>query len=82
MKTTVWPVMAAIVALGSFASVAGIPYPAALEEASVTLSDMSDGQKNALMLGNGDLYGIVWDREGELFLRMTKNDIWDARVDT
>jgi hypothetical protein len=82
MKTTVWPVMAAIVALGNFASVAGIPYPAALEDASVTLSDMSDGQTNALMLGNGDLYGIVWDRAGELFLRMTKNDVWDARVDT
>jgi hypothetical protein len=59
-----------------------IPYPAALENANVTLSDMSDGQKAALMLGNGDLYGIVWDKDGELFLRMTKNDIWDARVDT
>ena len=34
------------------------------------------------MLGNGDLYGIVWEKDGELFMRITKNDIWDARIDT
>jgi len=79
MKKSILFVMVALSAL-SFAD--KIPHPAALENASVTLSGMSDGQKNALMLGNGDLYGIAWDREGELFLRMTKNDIWDARVDT
>lgn len=34
------------------------------------------------MLGNGDLYGIVWQDSGVLTMRVTKNDIWDARVDT
>jgi hypothetical protein len=48
----------------------------------VTLTEMKDGRLEGLVIGNGDLYGLVWDREGELFLRMTKNDIWDARVDT
>ena len=59
-----------------------IPFPQALEGANVELSSMEDGQGRSLMVGNGDLYGIVWERENSLFMRMTKNDIWDARIDT
>jgi len=59
-----------------------IPYRTALEKANVTLAEMKDGNREGLIIGNGDLYGLVWDRDGELFLRMTKNDVWDARVDT
>ncbi len=61
---------------------AEIPFPKALEEANVSLSSMADGQGESLMLGNGDLYGIVWRKGGGLYMRITKNDIWDARVDT
>ena len=59
-----------------------IPYESSLAQANVTLSDMKDANMEGLIIGNGDLYGLVWDREGELFLRMTKHDVWDARVDT
>ena len=59
-----------------------IPYPEALLDAGVTLSKMADGQSESLIIGNGDLYGIVWADDGGLQLRITKNDIWDARVDT
>ena len=59
-----------------------IPFPEALQDAGVHLSKMTDGQTESLLIGNGDLYGIVWEKEGGLFLRITKNDIWDARVDT
>ena len=59
-----------------------IPFPEALQEAGVHLSRMAEGQTESLIIGNGDLYGIVWEKEGGLFLRITKNDIWDARVDT
>ena len=59
-----------------------IAYPAALQVARVALSKMADGQSESLIIGNGDLYGIVWGKEGGLQLRITKNDIWDARVDT
>ncbi len=65
----------------SFAA-ADIPFRAALHKADVTLTEMKDGCREGMIIGNGDLYGLVWDRDGELFLRMTKNDIWDARVDT
>ncbi|NQT39927.1 MAG: hypothetical protein HQ581_20710, partial [Planctomycetes bacterium] len=61
---------------------ADIPFEAALEDANVALSSMASGQSESLILGNGDLYGIVWEKDGGLYLRVTKNDIWDARVDT
>ena len=59
-----------------------IPFESALDDANVTLSSMKDGNSQSLMLGNGDLYGIVWEAKGSLYMRITKNDIWDARVDT
>jgi len=61
---------------------AGIPFEAALKDADVTLNSMSSGHRESLILGNGDLYGIVWEKDGGLYMRVTKNDIWDARVDT
>ena len=65
-----------------FAGKSVIPYPEALQDAGVAVSRMTDGQSESLIIGNGDLYGIVWEKEGGFFLRITKNDIWDARVDT
>jgi len=59
-----------------------LPYPEALKDAGVTLSRMTDGQKEGLVVGNGDLYGLVWEKDGGLIVRITKNDIWDARVDS
>ena len=58
-----------------------IPFPSAVKAAGVSLSDLKDGQKQGLILGNGDLYGIVMEMDGNLFMRITKNDIWDARID-
>ena len=60
----------------------GVPFPAALAAADVTLKAMDNGNTESLMVGNGDVYGIVWKQGGGLFMRITKNDIWDARVDT
>ena len=60
----------------------GIPFPDALAAADVTLKAMNNGNTESLMLGNGDLYGIVWKKTDGLFMRITKNDIWDARLDT
>ncbi len=58
-----------------------IPFAASLKEANVTLTTMQNGQHESLIVGNGDLYGIVWEKENGLFMRITKNDIWDARID-
>jgi hypothetical protein len=59
-----------------------IPFRTSLQEANVRLTQMQDGQHESLILGNGDLYGIVWTKDNNLFMRITKNDIWDARVNT
>ena len=58
------------------------PYPAALDAAAVVESRIADVNREALVLGNGDLIGLLWERSGTLCLRVAKNDIWDARVDT
>ena len=42
---------------------------------------MEDGQHESLILGIGDLYGIVCTKNNNLFMRIAKNDIWDARHD-
>ena len=60
----------------------GIPFAESLHRADVEVATMKDGQRDSLLLGNGDLYGIVWEKDNGLFMRITKNDIWDARVDT
>jgi len=58
-----------------------IPYRSSLREACISLNSLKDGQHESLIIGNGDLYGIVWEKDSSLFMRITKNDIWDARVD-
>ncbi|MCX7046933.1 MAG: hypothetical protein NTX50_15775 [Candidatus Sumerlaeota bacterium] len=59
-----------------------IAFPAALDAAAVVQSSIGNINSEALMLGNGDLMGLLWERNGMLCLRVAKNDIWDARVDT
>jgi hypothetical protein len=61
---------------------ADIPYPEALEAASINEASLSDLSREALLVGNGDLNGLFYERDGSLCLRISKNDIWDARVDT
>ena len=77
-----WPLWSAPAHGAHVADEPVIPYPEALRDAGVAVSKMSDGQSESLIIGNGDLYGIVWGKEGGIRLRITKNDIWDARVDT
>jgi len=69
-------------ALSNQAEPPEIPFPAALDAAAVVQSRIADIHREALMLGNGDLHGLLWERDGTLCLRVAKNDLWDARVDT
>jgi hypothetical protein len=59
-----------------------IPFVEALNAAAVVPDRLDDINRHALVLGNGDLSGLLWERNGVLCLRVTKNDVWDARVDT
>jgi len=77
-----WPLWTVLAHAADGAAKPVIAYPAALQDAGVVVSRMADGQRESLIIGNGDLYGIVWGKDGGLQIRITKNDIWDARVDT
>lgn len=73
---------AIVLPLAGAATPAAIPFQESLRQSDVAVTSMSDGHRDALLVGNGDLYGIAWEVEGVLFMRITKNDIWDARIDT
>jgi hypothetical protein len=60
---------------------AEIPYPAALDAAAVVQSPMAAEIPGSLILGNGDLNGILWFH-GRLRFSITKNDICDGRLET
>jgi hypothetical protein len=67
---------------GRALAAAEIPYPAALDAAAVVESRITDLNREALIVGNGDINALIWQADGALCLRIAKNDIWDARVDT
>ena len=58
------------------------PFSAALERARVLQPKMADGIPGSLILGNGDLNGILWLNGGRLRFSITKNDVCDGRLDT
>lgn len=59
-----------------------IPYASVLDAAVIVQPRIADLNREALALGNGDLNALLWERNGTLCLRVAKNDVWDARVDT
>lgn len=59
-----------------------IPFEKAIQDATVTVQAMTDRQTESLIMGNGDMNGVVWSDAGQPYIRINKNDIWDARVDT
>lgn len=59
-----------------------IPFPDALEAARITVPDIGNVHEGALLIGNGDINTLVVAQGGKIFLRLTKNDVWDARLDT
>lgn len=59
-----------------------IPFPEQLDAAAVTESKITDIGREAIVLGNGDMNALLWERGGVICMRVTKNDIWDGRIDT
>ena len=59
----------------------GIPYLEALSRADVALPVLQQPINDALILGNGDLNGLLFADGDDLVFRITKNDVWDARLD-
>ena len=59
-----------------------IPYPAALDAAAITQEKLAPTSQHALLVGNGDVNGLIHAHGRAVVLRLTKNDVWDARLDT
>lgn len=59
-----------------------IPYPSALDASAVTQTDISDIGAKSMLIGNGEMNGIIYSSNGNLVIRVSKNDVWDGRVNT
>ncbi|MEJ2704789.1 MAG: hypothetical protein P8Z79_20325 [Sedimentisphaerales bacterium] len=59
-----------------------IPFAAALDEASISVERLDDILEYALLIGNGDINGLIYTDSGNVEIVLTKNDVWDARLDT
>ncbi|NQU21222.1 MAG: hypothetical protein HQ567_08065 [Candidatus Nealsonbacteria bacterium] len=60
---------------------AEIPFPAALDGASISYEGLQRIEHDALIVGNGDLAGLIYEKDGGIALKVSKNDVWDARLD-
>ena len=58
------------------------PFPAALDGAAIAVPTLDGILDYSLILGNGDINALLHAEGGNLVLRLTKNDVWDARLDS
>jgi hypothetical protein len=54
-----------------------IPFSDALDRAAIVQDSLNDILENSLLLGNGDLNGLVNVADGKLIIRLSKNDVGD-----
>ena len=59
-----------------------IPYPSTLDSAAVFQTDISDIAAKGMVVGNGGMNGIMYSSGNDLYIRISKNDLWDGRVNT
>jgi len=66
----------------TFATTGSIPFPVALDAATITQPSIENIDQNALIVGNGDINALIFSRGNELIMQVAKNDVWDARLVT
>lgn len=59
-----------------------IPYPDALDSASIVQSSIDDLDREAMIVGNGDINALIYCQDDQLVMHLAKNDVWDARLVT
>ncbi|NQU22036.1 MAG: hypothetical protein HQ567_12190 [Candidatus Nealsonbacteria bacterium] len=59
-----------------------VPFPEALDAAAVSVDRLDSILDYALILGNGDVNALLYSEGGQLRMMLTKNDVWDARLDS
>jgi hypothetical protein len=58
------------------------PFAEALEAAAISVERSDSILEYALLVGNGDINALVFTEGAEVKLMFTKNDVWDARLDS
>ncbi len=58
------------------------PFAEAIERSAITTEKLESLPDDSLLIGNGDLNGLVHTEGGRLQMIVTKNDLWDARLET
>jgi hypothetical protein len=87
MKSVTPLVLAVLCLADATSSTAAIPFPDALAAADVRIDGIKPGNaKDNLasgpVVGNGQMNAIVYVAGKDLMLRVSKNDVWDGRIDT
>lgn len=59
-----------------------IPYPFALTDATIRVERLTDISEYSLILGNGDINALIYADSNSILMNLTKNDVWDARLET
>jgi hypothetical protein len=59
-----------------------IPFPVALNDATIKVNDLNDILDSALLIGNGDINALIYSDSNSIVMNLTKNDVWDARLET
>jgi hypothetical protein len=80
--STLMVVLVASSAVAQSAGNGGPPFPGALDDARIEVDRLDGMLEHALILGNGDINALLYADEGRLSLMLTKNDVWDARLET
>jgi len=58
-----------------------IPYESSLDSAAIHQTELKQ-LDNSIIIGNGDINGLVYSVDGNINISLTKNDVWDGRLIT
>jgi hypothetical protein len=58
-----------------------IPYESSLDSSAIHQNELKQPE-NSIIIGNGDINGLVYSVDGNINISLTKNDVWDGRLIT
>ena len=70
------------VGTSALAEDATAPFPDALDAAAISVDRLDSILDYGLLVGNGDINALICTEGGQLAVMLTKNDVWDARLES
>ena len=58
-----------------------IPFESSLDAASIHQTELKQ-LENSILIGNGDINGLIYSVDGNINISLTKNNVWDGRMIT